>query len=273
MTRLKEADISLLESGLAEYDKQLRLHAGYGLAAVAAHAAGCREDEFLQKKDEVAVAVVPLTYGQGIIGGFAESVRAICSFLGFAAFVTEKSNLLGLGEAVEQQADIVFLADDDFFIALHPKTGKAVDNGAATGRGYAALLDLAAAQVKGKTALVVGAGPVGQGAAEFLQEAGAQLLVYDCEKEKAEQLCRQYPNATMAAFLEEALAGSELVVEATPAEKTLRGEQLRSEMWVAAPGVPLGIDLAGQALLQGRLFHDVLEIGVASMLAMALAES
>ena len=63
------------------------------------------------------------------------------------------------------------------------------------------------------------------------------------------------------------------MVEATPAENTLRGEQLRSELWVAAPGVPLGIDLAGQALLQGRLFHDVLEIGVASMLAMALAES
>ena len=273
MTRLKEADISLLESGLAEYDRHLRFHIGYGLAAVAAHAADCREEDFLQKKDAVLVTVVPLTYGQGIIGGFAEWVRAICSFLGFATFVTEKSNLPGLGEAVERMADIVFLADDDFFIALRPQTGKAVDNGEATGRGYAALLDLAAAQAKGKAALVVGAGPVGQGAAGFLQKAGAQLLVYDCDKEKAEQLCRQYPNAKVTASLEEALARSELVVEATPVEGTLRGEQLRPEMWIAAPGVPLGIDAAGQKLLQGRLFHDVLEIGVASMLAMALAES
>lgn len=272
MTRLREDDLYGVGDSLAAYDRRLRRRLGQGLAGIAAHAVGRREEDFAAALPRVSVAVVPVAYGEGLIGGFAQTVRDIVAFLGCEAFVTERANLPGLSEAVSRGAQVIFLADDDDFVALCPGGRRAADNGEATGRGYAAALDLLAGGVAGRPVLVVGAGPVGTGAARFLAGRGAAVTVYDREPAQAARLRQLLPAVAAAPSLAAALAACPLVLEATPAAATLPASCLTPATLVAAPGIPLGVDERGRQLLGERLLHDVLEIGVATMLFTALSD-
>jgi pyrrolysine biosynthesis protein PylD len=44
-------------------------------------------------------------------------------------------------------------------------------------------------------------------------------------------------------------------------------EHVRSDTFVSAPGIPLGLTAAAAEKLSNRLLHDLLEIGVATMAA------
>ncbi len=271
MTRLREADIAAVGTGLAAYNETLRRCLGKDLAELAASSLGRNPEEFAAWRS-LPVGVVPVTCGQGVIGGFADAVQAIIAFLGFRAFVTVQSDVGGLAEAVRRGAQVVFLADDDHFVAIHLANGKVVDNAEATGRGYAAALAWLAAGLAGKKVLVIGAGPVGAGAAAYLTGQGAQVWIFDSNRERAVQLCRTLPGTGVADDLAAALAACRLVVEATPAADVIACQYITGNMLVAAPGVPLGISPSGITQLSGRLIHDCLEIGVATMLFTVFAD-
>jgi len=266
MTRLREDDIVNISSQLKEYDNQLLLKVGKTLAGIAAHAIGRTEKEIYISHEDIVAAVVPMSCGEGIINGFSQTVQKIIEFMGFASFVTGSSDVGGLAEAVSRGAKVIFLGDDDNFIAVNTSKGKIVDNGIATGRGYGAALDLMAGGIQGKEVLLMGAGPVGTGAAEFMASRGARVLIYDIDINKAERLKEAGFAAQTVNELDEALESCNLVLDATPAAGIIGKEFITQSTMICAPGIPLGLCDECIPLVSGRLVHDALEIGVATML-------
>lgn len=272
MTRLREEDVCHVGTMLSGYDQHLLECVGKGLAGIAAHSVGRSSAEFAKTQTDISIAVVPIAYGQGIICGFSQTVQEIVKFLGFTVFVTYQHNIAGLAEAVAKGAKIVFMADDDNFVAINVANGKAVDNGEATGRGYAAALDLMAGGLDGKQVLIIGAGPVGTGAAQFLVGRGARITAYDKNEAKITILKRLIRDLEVVPCLKEGLSKCKLVFEATPAANTIDTSHITPDTMIAAPGIPLGLDQQGRLLLGDRLIHDVLEIGVATMLFTVLTD-
>ncbi|WP_425059603.1 hypothetical protein SCACP_01980 [Sporomusa carbonis] len=272
MTRLREEDIYDVGANLSYYDRQLIHKVGTNLAGIAAHALGKTPGDFVAIHDTALIGVIPVTCGQGIIGGFSTTVQKIIEFLGFTAFVTATNDVSGLAEAVKKGARIIFLADDNDFVAINLVNGQVSDNGEATGRGYAAALDLMSGGVQGKNVLVIGAGPVGAGAAAFMTAQGARVLVHDIDTEKVEKMRQVLPGIEVAKELHAALTECKLVVEATPAAATIDKKYIDQDILISAPGIPLGIDQESCVLVSERLIHDVLEIGVATMLFTVLSE-
>lgn len=266
MTRLKAEDILDVSDNLKNYNKQLIDSVGKALGEIAAHANGMKQAEINGLDPPGPVAVIPISSGQGIISGFSDSVQRIIEFLGFPAFVTGKPDVGGIAEAVERGGKVIFLADDDHFVAINLAKGKVVDNGKATGKGYAAALDLMSGGLRDKKVLLIGAGPVGRGAAAFMAEQGAKVFAYDLDRTQAEKLQEAVPGVQIVEDFNKALSEYQLLFEATPSAEIIGKEFIRADTMIAAPGIPLGLSQECLPLLAGRLVHDMLEIGVAAML-------
>jgi pyrrolysine biosynthesis protein PylD len=272
MTRLREEDILDITLQLSEYDNQLLAKVGQSLAGIAAHALGKSQEEFRALQASAVIAVVPVSCGQGVINGFSQSVQKIIEFLGFTAFVTVNSDVGGLAEAVNKGAKVIFLADDDHFVAINMATSKVVDNGEATGKGYAAALDLMSGGLQGKEVLLIGAGPVGAGAAAFMTMRGAAVFVYDIDEQRVSNLRKMLPSVQVVQDFSKALGEHKLLFEATPVAALIGKEYLTVDTIISAPGIPLGLSQDGIAVVGDRLIHDVLEIGVATMLVAVLMD-
>jgi pyrrolysine biosynthesis protein PylD len=310
MTRLQPQDILRISSQLQTYDLNLLEKTGKNLLGIASHACGINEEQLTQIRDIVRVAVIPITIGKGLISGFSNTVKAILEHIGFRAFVTEKEDVQGISQAFEKKADIIFLADDLRFVSISVKEGIVVDNSDATARGYVAGLDLMAGGIEGRAVLVMGCGPVGRSTAKALIERGAQVAVYDILLEKSEELAKtmthprgcpkmqknaQIWNSTEgrgepgvpSSFCDshsggnpvrvihdkeiaEALSTYSYIVEATHAAEVIDEEIISAQTCIVAPGVPLGVTQTALERLKGRLLHDKLEIGVATMAIEAL---
>ena len=266
MTRLREEDILNISLNLKEYDNQLLNNVGKSLSDIAAYANGCTKENIYDLQYALAVAVIPITCGEGIINGFSSSVQKIIEYMGFTAFVTGYKDVGGLAEAVKKGAKVIFLADDHNFVAINISTGKVVDNGKATGKGYAAALDLMSGGLRDKEVLLIGAGPVGKGAAEFMSTHGARVFVYDINREQAEDIKKTVPGVQIVHDFYEALLKYKLLFDATPAAGIIGKEYIRENTMICAPGIPLGLTKEGVSMISGRLIHDALEIGVATML-------
>lgn len=265
MTRLREQDICEISNMLKDYDKRLLSETSACLRNIALRAAGFPEDKKTLDPAK-KTAVVPITSGQGIIRGFSKTVCDILGYLGADAFVTQEMDVMGLSQAVDMGAEIIFLADDRTFSAINRKKGKTADNGEFTGRGYAAALDFMCGGVRGQNALIIGAGPVGCGAAHYLAAKGAVVHIFDQNRERSEQLRSAMRGITVEKSLSEAFGkGINLVVEATPSPSVIEGPMLNGTEFIAAPGIPLGLTEEAVKKENGRIVHDALEIGVASM--------
>ncbi|MDR3280103.1 MAG: 3-methylornithyl-N6-L-lysine dehydrogenase PylD [Synergistaceae bacterium] len=262
MTRLTESDIAGSADLLEKYDLYLKELCGVGLAGIAS--AASKKNEILARAPRVAV--IPITSGLGVINGFSETVAGIAGFLGFDARVTGAADIAGVAEAVSGQYDIIMAADDDTFIAVNLKKRLVSDNGEATGRGYATALSLASGGLRGKNVLMLGAGPVGRAAAETMLSDGAALTVFDIDRGKAESLRLVHPSVRIADNLADALSAHSLLFDATPVGPFIGKGALRDDAILSAPGVPLCLDAECEAWMRGRLLHDALEIGVATML-------
>jgi len=277
MTRLVTEDIDGLGVLLPEYDASLRRLTGTGLAGIAAHAqsAGQGTEVYEQALKGHQVGIVPVSYGEGVILGFAEALQDIVTFLGASAFITRQTNILGIGEAVERGATMLLLSDDDDFMVLNLDDHRTCHNSPATGQGFAAALSLMAGGLEGREVLVVGAGPVGAAAAAWINDRGGYPLMYDQSSEVARRQAAALSGARIAEQLEPALAQCDLVIEATPAAGVLRQDWLRPEHRIAALGVPLGVETGGmqnsRAMVCRHIVHDRLEIGVATMLFSAVS--
>jgi pyrrolysine biosynthesis protein PylD len=276
MTRLRSDDISLSARDLRAYDADLRRRVETDLRGLACGAAGMDVDEFTRLAVATTAAVVPVTAGAGIIPGFSDAVGRILAHVGLAAFITAQTDVAGLAEAYHRRCELIFLADDHSFVAIHTRGRRVVPNAVATGAGYARGLELMAGGVGGKSVLVIGCGPVGCAAAEKLLGAGAHVHVYDTDGAKARRLAAEMEGRSHTVVVEKnfsaALARHVLILDATPAAGIIDADAISPETCISAPGVPIGLTPEALAKVFDRVLHDFLEIGVATMAALSLRD-
>ena len=265
MTRLTETDTRGLIESLERFDAGLRRVAGVGLTQLALHACGLEEDVLTGR----LVAAVPVSTGQGFIPYFSECTAAILGYLGCDAFVTTLPDVRGLQEAAGKRAEAVFAADDDRFVALSLQGKGCADDDPCTAHGYAAALELAGGGLRDKEVLLLGLGPVGRAAAMRLLDLGARLLVAEPDAARAGAFAAAHPVRLVR--LEEGLAATPLVYDATPAAGIIDAHHVTVETLVAAPGIPSACTEAAREALGDRHIHEPLAVGVAVMAAEVLS--
>ena len=270
MTRLREEQVKDIGRTLYAYDADLVKKTGLTLKQLAMRAVAISETKMEDDLASNKVAVVPISWGQGIIKGFAEAVREILNYLGANVFQTTSADIGGLGEAITKGTDIVFCADDEKFVALNFSLKGVVDNAEATARGYVEALDCAVGSLKGQEVLVIGGmGHVGWNAVMGLKKKGAFVSIYDIDLGKLASRSRTH-GARIEEDLMKALEKHTILFDASPAADLIGAEHIRPETMIAAPGIPLGLTEEAYALVKDRLIHDPLQIGVATMLGEVL---
>lgn len=267
MTRLREEDLCSISRDLQAYDARLVQMTGLGLKGIAARTAGIPEELFSYR----LAAAVPMTSGRGRIRGFAEMVTAILAHLGTPVVQPAATDVAGIAEAIAGGAEVIFFADDQIFVALDLPRKRIVENSAATARGYVTALDALAGGLEGKGVLVIGAaGQVGRQAVRALVGRRAKVAVYDSDRERLSTLCAGMA-VEIRPDLEEALEQHHIYFDASPAPGIIESRHIGKDTMIAAPGIPLGVSVGAQERVAARLIHDPLQIGVATMLAEALA--
>lgn len=268
MTRLTSEWICEMENTAALWDKTLLKQTGLDYRKIAAAISRKSENEILQAAETYRIAVVPITSGLGTISSFSESVAAIIRTMGFDVFVTEATDVNGVYEAYAEGADIIYMADDDRYIALNIKNCKIGDNNEATAAGYVKLLErMAGNNLEGKDTVVLGYGIIGRMMAAYLAEKGAKVSVYDKDISKKTLVSEDgylwLKNA-------DSLLDYKFIADATSEGGWLTEDMVVEDALIAAPGIPLSLTLKAQEKLKGRYVHDLLEIGTAGMLGLAL---
>jgi len=244
----------------SDRDIELRRTIGTTLKGLAFDAVGLDEDEMVL--EDYLAAAVPVTSGKGVTAGFSESVAAIAEHLGMRTMVTRRADVAGLSDALAAKADIVFMADDEEFVALNVHAGRCADNTRSTALGYVTALRRAAGPLTGRKVLLIGAGRVGTRAGELLAAEGAAVTVVDADESRAEALRQRYRGFTACRDLEEAVRGSDLILNASPAR--IPGEWIQEGAVVSSPGMPFSFDDEGLRRMR-VLIHDPLQIGVSVM--------
>ena len=267
MTRLKPADVRALTDRLGEFEAGLREATGLGLRELAmntvAHPPVC------VPLYGARVAAVPVTSGEGVIGGFSDCVVAILAHLGCEAWVTAQPDVRGIQEAHDEAAEVVFLADDFRFIALNTGNGRCVDDDPATAEGYVTALEAAAGSLLSRHVLLLGLGPVGRAAARRLVSRGAAVEVVEPDQARL-QAALDIGLKLRPVALADGLARCDLIFDATPAAGLIDAGDVSSNTVAAVPGMPSAFTAAAQAVLGARHIHEPLAIGVAVMVARAL---
>ncbi len=268
MTRLTPADVSCIGlSFLRKYDSEFRVKTGKSLTQFAEYLAKGHSLKF----NEVKVAVVPITAGKGIIEGFSKAVCSTLSFLGCDAFVTSWSDVSGFFEAFQNKVDVIFAGDDSIFSAFNLNTKRVIENSYATGKAYAAALELMVKDLRNKEILVIGAGRVGISAIEYFLNKGAKVMFSECDPDRIEFIKKEYPEVIYESNLDCALPKIKYILLAAPSRDLLHEHHLTSESIISSPAIPLGLsESALKKISQNNLIHDPLQLGVIAMLSLAL---
>ncbi len=259
MTRLTNDDVKDLPKNLGKLDEFLTEKIGRNLKKLACEAVGMWEYAIDTK--EYTCAVIPVTQGEGVISNFSESVCEICKWLGFNAFVTEKTDISGFREALLEKPNLIFAADDVEFLAYNIEAKKAANNTFSTAKAYIAALSAAADMLIGKDVLIVGAGRVGNEMARLLLAKSANVTVTDIDLDKAYAIQKTYPRVKVAEDVREAIRNHKLILNASPAH--IETEDIQEGAIISSPGVPNTYDEA--AYKKALIIHDPLAIGVAAM--------
>ena len=265
MTRLTENVLKRLDEQIRDYDKHLLKTCGASLAEIAATAADISITNFNETMKKHTVGVIPITSGQGIIGNFAQSVKSFIDYLGVHTFITNNHDVSGIAEAIQRNASLIFMADDNQFIAFNLNTKKVVNNAEATGRGFVVALGLLADGLKNREVLVVGFGRVGTHCVDYLLTKEARAAVFDIDKNKLSSLPS---NVSIEQNLSEAVSKYRYIIDASPEQSFMTLDNLHPETKISAPGMPLGLTDDAFTVFKDKVIHDPLQIGVATMLAM-----
>ncbi len=268
------ADICEIAGNLKNYDRELVARTGFSLSAIACRAAEIDEAQIKKLLPKVHVGIIPISSGKGILGGFGDAVLNILLHMGCNAFLTRSTDVAGIAESFEKRADILMLADDERFVALHIRNQGIVDNAVCTGKAYATGLNLMTGGLKGRAVLVIGCGPVGCSATQSLIRMGARVSVYDIDIESSNELAAVIDHTfdtkiQVARTLDTALVRHKLIIDASPAPDIIQAHHITPETYVSAPGVPCGLDSEAKTKISERLLHDPLQLGVATMLVSA----
>lgn len=271
MTRLQSSDIADIPLNIKAFDDELKSKTGHSLRQLACKAVGIGATAAVTVISDCSVSVIPTTCGQGVIGGFSATISKIADHLGFFSEVTLSTDVAGLAEAMEKESDIVLMADDQRFLAIHLPTGRLADNSVATGKGFASGLELMAGSLKGRRVLVLGAGPVGRSAVQTLLLRGAEVSIYDIDRQLCLDLACNMQNMHhldihIEKNLKQALSAHYYLIDATPTPDFISADFISQDTIVTAPGVPVGLTAEALKKIDHRLLHDCLQIGVATML-------
>jgi pyrrolysine biosynthesis protein PylD len=259
--------VRALSDRLSEFEAGLRDLTGLGLRELAMNTVA--DPPVCVPLHGTRIAVVPITSGEGVIGGFSDCVAAILRHLGSDAWVTAQPDVRGIQEAYSGAAEVLFVADDHRFIAVNTRKGLCVDDDPATADGYVTALEAAAGRLLSRHVLLLGLGPVGRAAARRLVSRGAAVEVVEPDHARlsaALEIGLKVQPVTLA----DGLARCDLVFDATPSGGFIDAGDVSSITLAAVPGLPSAFTPAAQAVLGARHIHEPLAIGVAVMAARAL---
>ena len=261
MSRLVESDIDTIEAQFDNSEDLFISQTGHTMEEIAKKAVGITG--YVEKKK---AAVIPVTSGLGIIGGFSEAVGAILRHCQVETLVSDKTDVAGLQTAYQTNCKIAFLADDDVCAAFGIGSAVQSDNGYATGRGFASALIEAmkkrGVNPAGEQILIIGAGPVGTAAAQYVDEQLAIPVICDLEHKKA---------ADFAATMERAvcmptppvLNQFAYIIDASTSADFITTADVTEETIIAAPGMPCGATTGAKE--KATVIHNPLELGIMSM--------
>lgn len=266
MTRLTPDMIAGVPDDEIDLDSKLLKGTGKKMKSLAAEAAGLDDSIDFGK---YTAAVIPITSGMGVIGGFSQSVDAIVRRLGIKSHVTEGTDVQGFSEALVSDVDLIFMADDSMFVAYNVREKKFISNHYGTALGYSVVLKNAADGIEGKDVLVIGAGFVGSRASKILRDMGANVTITDKITKKAHEVAEEL-HINVADDVDEALSSHKFVLNAAPA--IFPGRLIMDGAVISTPGVPHYFDEEAWAKSKA-IIHDPLEIGVATMAACSIAFS
>lgn len=270
MTRLKTEWVEPMLTGMREYNDTLKKRTGMNLSDLIEVTFGFTKLQLAELKKTTKVGVVPITQGEGIITSFSESVAAIVQSMGFSAEVMTKTDVDGIYESYCKGCDIVFMADDDRYLAINTNKHKTSDNNYATALGYIEVLK-AIERVENdhinkarKPILVIGYGIVGKEATRILDKMGEDYFVYDKNFDV---------NATADRIMPEGanISDFKYILDFTNEGEWLGADQLAEDACYCSPGVPCSLTEEARVLLGDRAVYDNLEIGTAIMLGEALS--
>ncbi len=266
MIRLKPKDVKNIPKTLKQHDAEFKTKVGAPLAEISKRAAGFNGN-LTEAFRSYRAAAVPITTGRGRIEGFTEAVAAIANYMGLKTEVTKNTDLKGFADAVSMGANTIFAADDKVFAGFNFKLLRISYNSEATGRAYAAALELKAGSVDGELVSVVGLGRVGLSAVEYLYGKGAMIHAFDKDRQKLRQLAHRLPERVhVCGSLRECLRKAKLILLAAPSKNFIPAGFINSEMVFSAPAIPLGLThVALKKLPRENLIHDPLQLGVAAM--------
>lgn len=267
MTRLITEWIDDIQDKAKEKEAILKEKTGLDYLSLAAKASGWSVSDMERAAQQIKVGVVPVTSGEGIISSFSEAVAAVTLAMGFRSFVTECSDVSGIFEAHKKEADIIFMADDDRYIAFNLNKKKMADNNAATAAGYLTALEEGHGPLIGKEVLLLGFGILGQEFLKRLMKKGISVTGWETDENRLKAM-----GWSGASILEKPgnMQRFKVVIDATNQGGWIHKGMLNPEAWIASPGVPLSLDDEALAEHENQIIHDYLEIGTAAMLGFAL---
>ncbi len=253
MSRLVEYDICNIKANMISYDKKFLRQTGLNIVELA------KKSVNYKSENNFSVAIITVTSGLGVIGGFSNSIKAIFDYANIKSEIMLNTDVAGVMEAYEKSYDFIFMADDlvcGMFSAIKKVCS---DNGYATGISFAqALIETVK---KDEKVLVLGAGPVGKAAVLKFNENNILTDVYDTDIEKANKLKEEMK----VNVLEKAPNYKEYtkILDATNTGGFIKSTDLNDNTIISAPGMPLAVE---ENLSDSeQLIHNPLELGVLAM--------
>ena len=269
MTRLKTEWIDYMLDGMDEYNAELKAKTGFDLKELVMDTYGISEERFKKYAEKLLIAAVPVTQGEGIIGSFSESVAAIVRSMGFRTFVPDETDVDGIYNAVLMDADVIYMADDERYLAFSRDNGSFGENDYATALGYIMVLrqmmKRAGLDIAKEKVLVIGNGRVGEEAVQILLNHEVDFDMYD-KDEKAVEAFRSLETGKYVLSSPEEIKNYRFILDYTNEGEWLKDEYLAEGVFYASPGVPLSLDEKAAGRLQNTAVYDNLEIGTAMML-------
>jgi len=279
MTRLKADWISTMADEMSASENALINRVGMNYRQLAAKTAEMTNREFDEKTKDLKVAVVTFTSGLGEIGSFAESVQGIINKMGIPTYVTETTDVEGIFEAHEKGADIVFMADDDRFLALNLNKHKVGENNIGTAKGFVVALEGAMKIEMEKTGvetespflnkeiLIIGCGTVGKQMIETVKNKGGIPVCWDTDSKALDSLKKENIKVLQSTS---DIKEYKYILDASSSGNWMDIGMLHPDSLYVSPGVPLSLTTEVQRAKENQMVHDLLQIGTAAMLALAL---
>lgn len=267
MTRLITEWIKDIQDHAKEKEAVLKEKTGLNYIGLAAKTSGWSVADLERASLQIKVGVVPVTSGKGVISSFSESVAAVITAMGFQSFLTQGADVNGIHEAYSREADILFMADDERYLAFNINKRKMADNNMATAAGYLTALEEAHGSLTGKEVLLLGFGVIGQEFYKRLQKKGISVAGYEIDPGRQKEMDR---SGIFLLEKPEDMRHFKVILDATNQSGWIHSGMLHPEAWIAAPGIPLSLDAEAYTEYGKRVIHDYLEIGTAAMLGFAL---